>query len=223
MPIHKLQTHQPDIPYFMLSREVVQSINNPDALAIWCYLQSKPQNWIVLEEQVRDYFDIGRSKYLKAMRCLREAGLYKVVRLKDDQNRFTSNEFHVYAFPYLRNSEHTEIHTDIKEKEIPKEKEIVSPEQKQMFESFRLRYRGKKRGSQTELENFTKKHKDWARVLVTLNDLKLDFDVTENRFIPHLQTFINGRNWEMMVEMQKEKAEKKQSKPYGEEFNWRNV
>tara|TARA_R110002167_G_scaffold36699_8_gene115965 strand:- start:158 stop:505 length:348 start_codon:yes stop_codon:yes gene_type:complete len=115
------------------------------------------------------------------------------------------------------------MHTDIKEKEIPKEKEIVSPEQKQMFESFRLRYRGKKRGLQTELENFTKKHKDWARVLVTLNDLKLDFDVTENRFIPHLQTFINGRNWEMMVEMQKEKLEKKQSKPYGEEFNWRSV
>ena len=41
MPIHKLDTHQNDLPYFMLSREVVQSISNPDALAIWCYLQSK--------------------------------------------------------------------------------------------------------------------------------------------------------------------------------------
>ena len=32
MPIHKLETHQADIHYFMLSREVVQAIDNPDAL-----------------------------------------------------------------------------------------------------------------------------------------------------------------------------------------------
>ena len=217
MPIHKLQSHQPDIPYFMLSREVVQSIDNPDALAIWCYLQSKPQNWIVLEDQVRYKFNMGRSKYLKAMKCLRDAGLYKVIRLKDDQNRFSSNEFHIYAFPYMRNSEHTEMHTDIKEKEIPKEKEIVSTEQKKLFEDFRIKYLGKKRGFDTEFENFIKKHKDWNIVLPKLAKMKLEFGVTEKKFIPHLQTFINGRNWEMMEEV------KVQSKPYGDEFNWRNV
>ncbi len=217
MPIHKLETHQPDIPYFMLSREVVQSINNPDALAIWCYLQSKPQNWVVLEDEVRFHFDMGRSKYLKAMKCLRGSGLYKVVRLKDDRNKFCSNVFHIYAFPYLRLSVHTEMHTDIKEKEIPKEKEIVSPEERQLFDDFRLRYSGKKRGFDTEFNNFRKKHKDWKQVLPILVDLKLDYDVTEKRFIPHFQTFINQRKWEMMLEAK----EKKQSKPYGEEFNWR--
>jgi hypothetical protein len=219
MPIHKLDTHQNDLPYFMLSREVVQSIDNPDALAIWCYLQSKPQNWVVLEDQIRYHFDIGRSKYLQAMKCLRELGLYKVIRIKDEQNRFVSNEFHIYPFPYLRDSEHTEMHTDIKEKEIPKEKEKVSPEEKELFEKFRVRYLGKKRGLDTEFTNFRKKHKDWKKVLPVLADLKLDHDVTERRFIPHLQTFINGRNWEMMLE----DKDKKQSKPYGEEFNWRNV
>jgi len=216
MPIHKLQSHQPDIPYFMLSREVVQSINNPDALAIWCYLQSKPQNWIVLEDQVRDYFNIGRAKYLKAMKCLREAGLYKVVRIKDEKNRFTSNEFHIYAFPYIRSSEHTEIHTDIKEKEIPKEKEIISTEQKQLFEDFRIRYLGKKRGLETEFTNFRKKHKDWNIVLPKLAKINLDFNNTEKKFIPHLQTFINNRNWEMI-----EDSVQVNVNPYGEEFNWR--
>ena len=117
MPIHKLETHQADIHYFMLSREVVQAIDNPDALAIWCYLQSKPQNWIVLEDQVRSHFNIGRLKYLKAMRCLREAGLYRVVRLKDDKSRFCSNVFHIYPFSYLRLSVQSEMNTDIKEKE----------------------------------------------------------------------------------------------------------
>ena len=203
----------------MLSREVVQSIDNPDALAIWCYLQSKPQNWVVLEDQIRTHFNMGRSKYLKAMKCLRDIFLYKVVRLKDDQNRFCSNEFHIYPFSYLRLSVHTEMHTDIKEKEIPKEKEKVSPEERQLFDDFRRRYKGKKRGFDTEFNNFRKKHKDWKKVIPILVDLKLDFNVTEKRFIPHLQTFINGRNWEMMLE----DKDTKQSKPYGEEFNWRNV
>jgi len=214
MPIHKLETHQKDLPYFMLSREVVQSIDNPDALAIWCYLQSKPQNWIVLEDQVRSHFNIGRLKYLKAMKCLRKAGLYRVVRLKDDKSRFCSNEFHIYPFSYLRLSVQSEMNTDIKEKEIPKEKEIISTEDRQLFEDFRQRYSGKKRGLDTELNNFIKKTKDWKVVLPMLVSVNLDFDVTEKRYIPHLQTFINQRKWEMMT------PGKPKPQPY-EEFNWR--
>ena len=214
MPIHKLETHQADIHYFMLSREVVQAIDNPDALAIWCYLQSKPQNWIVLEDQVRSHFNIGRLKYLKAMRCLRVAGLYRVVRLKDDKNRFCSNVFHIYPYSYLRLSVQSEINTDIKEKEIPKEKESISTEDRQLFEDFRLRYGGKKRGLDTELNNFIKKIKDWKIVLPTLSTVNLDFDVTEKRYIPHLQTFINQRKWEMMT------PGKPKPQPY-EEFDWR--
>jgi len=215
MPIHKLETHQADIHYFMLSREVVQAIDNPDALAIWCYLQSKPQNWIVLEDQVRSHFNIGRLKYLKAMRCLRVAGLYRVVRLKDDKSRFCSNEFHIYPFSYLRVSVQSEMNTDIKEKEIPKEKESISSEERQLFEDFRQRYGGKKRGLDTELNNFLKKTKDWKTVLPMLVSVNLDFDVTDKKYIPHLQTFINQRKWEMFALDPKSKA------PIYQEFNWR--
>ena len=215
MPIHKLETHQADIHYFMLSREVVQAIDNPDALAIWCYLQSKPQNWIVLEDQVRTHFNIGRLKYLKAMRCLREAGLYRVVRLKDDKSRFCSNEFHIYPFSYLRISVQSEMNTDIKEKEIPKEKESISSEERQLFEDFRQRYGGKKRGLDTELNNFLKKTKDWKTVLPMLSTVNLDFDVTDKKYIPHFQTFINQRKWEMFALDPKSKA------PIYQEFNWR--
>ena len=215
MPIHKLETHQADIHYFMLSREVVQTIDNPDALAIWCYLQSKPQNWIVLEDQVRSHFNIGRLKYLKAMRCLRMAGLYRVVRLKDDKSRFCSNEFHIYPFSYLRVSVQSEMNTDIKEKEIPKEKESISSEERQLFEDFRQRYGGKKRGLDTELNNFLKKTKDWKTVLPMLSTVNLDFDVTDKKYIPHLQTFINQRKWEMFALEPKSKA------PIYQEFNWR--
>jgi len=216
MPIHKLETHQADIHYFMLSREVVQAIDNPDALAIWCYLQSKPQNWVVLEDQVRTHFDMGRLKYMKAMKCLKDAGLYRVVRLKDDRNRFSSNIFHIYPFSYLRLSVHTETNTDIKEKEskAKRKRKTVSTEQRQLFEDFRQRYGGKKRGLDTELDNFTKKTKDWETVLPMLVSVNLDFDVANKKYIPHFQTFINQRKWEMMT------PGKSKSQPY-QEFNWR--
>jgi hypothetical protein len=65
------------------------------------------------------------------------------------------------------------------------------------------------------MDNFVKKHKDWRDVLPTLNRLYLDFD-SEKRFIPHFQTFINQRQWEMF-----DVKHKQLSSPYGKEFNWR--
>ena len=72
---------------------------------------------------------------------------------------------------------------DIKTKP-PTDEELIE------FEIFRDNYKGKKRGLITEMDNFTKKHKDWRRVLPTLNRLYLDFGA-ESKYIPHFQTFIN--------------------------------
>jgi len=106
------------------------------------------------------------------------------------------------------------MRTDIKEKEIPKEKESISSEERQLFEDFRQRYGGKKRGLDTELNNFLKKTKDWKTVLPMLVSVNLDFDVDDKKYIPHLQTFINQRKWEMMTPV------KPKPQPY-QEFNWR--
>ena len=130
MAIHKLKQHQNDIPYFMVSREAVQSLTNPDALAIWAYLQSQSDDWSVVEKNIREHFNIGRSRYLVAMKELREAGLYEVVRHKDENNNFTGSHFHIYAFPQVRTSTLMENDTYIKEKEITKEKESIKKKEK---------------------------------------------------------------------------------------------
>ena len=133
--IHKLKKHQDEIPYFMISREVVQSIDNPLALAIWVYLQSKADDWKVIEADIMKQFKVGRTSYLKAMKCLREAQLYSVERYKNEENQFvgsvfhvyetpTSTDFHTYGEPHVWESTHTETHTYIKEEEITTEKEI---------------------------------------------------------------------------------------------------
>lgn len=137
MNIHKLKKHQEEIPYFMISREVVQSIDNSLALAIWVYLQSKPDDWKVVESDILNQFSVGRTTYLRAMKCLREAKLYSVSRLKNNQNQFigstihiyevpTSTDDHTYGKPHLRDATHMETHTDIKEEEILTEKESIT-------------------------------------------------------------------------------------------------
>jgi len=80
------------------------------------------------------------------------------------------------------------------------------------FDIFRDSWRGKKRGLLTEMDNFIR-HKDWREILPMLNKLYLDYE--DERYIPHFQTFINQRKWEMFG------TKPKMSKPYGEELDWR--
>jgi len=100
--------------------------------------------------------------------------------------------------------------------EVEAEKIVIRPTDEELieFDIFRDNYKGKKRGLITEMDNFTKKHKDWKEVLLILNRLYLDWG--EQKFIPHFQTFINQRQWEMF-----DIKPKKLTNPYGEEFNWR--
>lgn len=109
-----------------------------------------------------------------------------------------------YTCPCCGHTE--EITTDKKTK--------PTEEQREMFETFRIKYRGKKRGLDTELNNLLK-HKDWQKIIKELyeNTYYKDEDI---RYIPHLQTFINQRRWEMFAD-----EPVKQTNPYGQEFDWR--
>jgi len=84
----------------------------------------------------------------------------------------------------------------------------VKKEHFEMFDTFRLSYKGKKRGNDTEFKNFMK-HKDWVEVLPKLVDIKIDYDVSDIKFIPHLSTFINQRRWELIDD-----SKQKPSSPY---------
>ena len=109
-----------------------------------------------------------------------------------------------YTCPCCGHTE--EITTDKKTK--------PTEEQREMFATFRIKYRGKKRGLDTELNNLLK-HKDWQKIIKELyeNTYYKDEDI---RYIPHLQTFINQRRWEMFAD-----EPVKQTNPYGQEFDWR--
>jgi hypothetical protein len=74
-----------------------------------------------------------------------------------------------------------------------------------IFDEFRKKYPGTKKGNATEFENFKKKHKDWKEVLPTLSSV-IDNQIRAKEirrqngaFVPewkNLQTWINQRCWE---------------------------
>lgn len=81
----------------------------------------------------------------------------------------------------------------------PTESEIV-------FDEFRKKYPGTKRGNSTEYENFCKKHRDHSTVLPLLlpaliNQSAWRLEMSgKGKFVPewkNLQTWINQRCWEM--------------------------
>lgn len=121
MPVSKIKLHQSEKPYVMIYRDVIQLIENPDSLAIWVYLQSKPDNWEVSKTQLKTHFNIGRDRYLQAMRHLRELGLYSYQYIKDDTNKFVKGYYHIYEKPEVQVSVPPENPPDITEEEILKE------------------------------------------------------------------------------------------------------
>jgi hypothetical protein len=84
------------------------------------------------------------------------------------------------------------VNEKLKEKLKEKQDEVL-------FDNFRKRYRGLKRGLKTEFDNFKKKHKDWEEILTTLKDVDVSFQGRSKKFIPHFQTYINQSRWEQEV------------------------
>jgi hypothetical protein len=76
---------------------------------------------------------------------------------------------------------------------------------KNVFDEFRKKYPGIKRGLDTEFDNFKKKHKDWKLVVkILLQKIEKQIEDRHNKkarkeFVPewkNLQTWINQRCWE---------------------------
>ena len=106
------------------------------------------------------------------------------------------------------------------EDESESEKENIIEEEKEklsyleIFDKFRKKYPGTKRGNETEFNDFKRKHKDWKEILSILEQ-KLDEQILihkirkeQNRFIEewkHLKTWLNQRYWEADLQKNCEK------------------
>ena len=68
-----------------LSNETLSIITNTDALAIWVYLMSKPDNWIIRPEDIKKHFNLGSHRYQNAIKFLKDCNLYVIKPLQDSK------------------------------------------------------------------------------------------------------------------------------------------
>lgn len=62
-------------PYTQILNKVLQECKNPEALGVWCYLQSRPENWVVSPQHLQNHFGMGRDKVYKLLNYLIDSNL----------------------------------------------------------------------------------------------------------------------------------------------------
>ena len=98
------------VPYEIVSRDVVQSINNPVALAIYTYLLTKPESWTVRRTDILNHFDgLGRKSYDKAVSELKEKGLYWIAVIRDGSGQIIDRTIMIEAMPDLPKAPKTTV------------------------------------------------------------------------------------------------------------------
>lgn len=140
-------------------------------------------------------------------------------------NSYKTNLQHPYfqksdtpsKFEYPTSKFEYDINKDINKEEIKentkRKKESTEPtdDDHAMFEEFRKKYKGKKRGHDTEFNFFISQNSDWKKVLPQLcyavekeNQLREQARMTRT-FFPepkNMQTYLNGKNrgWELYLD-----------------------
>lgn len=89
-------------PYSAISNATVDIITNPDALAIWTYLQTRAPGWKVIGSYLQDRFDMGRIRYRKAMKYLADVGLITHKPIKDESGRMAGRRVIIHYQPKVQ-------------------------------------------------------------------------------------------------------------------------
>ena len=96
-------------PFTNLHTETAQAIRYDLALAAWCYLQSKPSDWVVRKAEVCAHFGWGEDRWLRAMRGLRAMRLVRINTTRDARGRIVENDMMILSVPEPPESQDCEL------------------------------------------------------------------------------------------------------------------
>lgn len=83
----------------MLSNEVFSAPLKADALGVWLYLLSKPEDWIVVPKQLQERFSMGRDAMRRVFRELQDYGVMVRAPKQGDAGKLSGWEYIVYEVP----------------------------------------------------------------------------------------------------------------------------
>lgn len=211
--VEKLQPrlYKEDLGYTQLLNETLNAIEDAEVLGIYCYLASKPEEWNINKQQLRNHFKIGINKIDNIFTKLKSLGLLETLPVKDKQGKIIHWDY------YLRmrisiTMETRPMDSMVMENTPPINKEYINKEvinnniscsnpkksYSDEFESFWLQ--SNKRGEKVKAYAAWRSHKldNQLDLMVDLlqSNYSLKFGDREVRYQPHISTWINYRPWE---------------------------
>jgi hypothetical protein len=75
-------------PYTMVLNNVLNNCDNLEAIGLWCHFQSKPENWIINAQYVRNHFKVGRDKAYELLAYLIETNLMEKKQIINPDGTF---------------------------------------------------------------------------------------------------------------------------------------
>lgn len=79
-------------PFTQISNEVILNIKDNDSFRVYCYLQSKSQNWKVIKEDVKNICKIGDRKLKQVFSYLNRSNLIQYIQIIDDNGKFIKTD-----------------------------------------------------------------------------------------------------------------------------------
>jgi len=200
-------------PYTQILNTVLQANIDPTCLAVWCSLQSRPNNWKLQVNQLRAQFGLGRDKVYQVLNKLIAYNLLKKVQERNDDGTLGSilyiiqdgNEFNA-PFPDLPDT----VEPDTANQDLTKERVLTKERKKQnssanefaqAWEMFWKAYPVKKNKSRAM--TIFKSKKLYKQIDVILKHIEQSTKTDKkwlDGYIPHPSTYLNGKRWEDEIE-----------------------
>jgi len=179
------------------------------AKGLYTFMESKAGGWVFSASRLEKLLKESRKSILTAMSELKDNGWLSYKKNKDGSGVYELLGSYVaespFVMPQSQNAPNPKSQNDTvpkgdsiskKDKALSSKKDYSS--EKNRFDVVRQKYPGRKRGLDTEFNNFIK-HKDWNDVLTNLERLPItldSFDTTDKKYVPAFMVFINQRKWE---------------------------
>lgn len=222
MSVQKLRIKK-GLSFTSVSNKVIQNLNNYEALGLYVYLLSLPEDWVFYKKQLAEHANIGREKINKLLKLLADHNLIEYAQQRSDGGRFAQIDLHVKdgtefkinnlqecapltekpltvnGLPvnstYIRNNNKLNINTNKISKNLCASDDARARE---TFDRFWISYKRKK--DKARAYQVWVKQRLWERVdeIVAKVNQQNAFDAQyqTEQFIPHPTTYLRNARWE---------------------------
>jgi len=203
MPVNKATSatlRKTGIQYEIVPRATVDSIKGCEALALWLYLITRPQNWVIRKTDIKNRFDWGRDRYTKAMTELKSLGLVTVASVRGDKGQLQGNIIWINHQPTEVQVNGTSVKPDVRLNSTLKDTEIKTKDTKKKdvvgFESFWKDYPVNSDKQRAEKAWMKLSAKDKQLAHKELNNFESNLPDYQKPMQLHASTYLNNKRWE---------------------------